>query len=169
MLIRAETPADAPAIHRLNELAFEQPAEADLVDALRLAARPFLSLVAAEEEGEIVGHICFTPVTVGDSQSSLSVAGLAPMAVLPGYQNQGIGSRLVETGLDECRRAGFTLAVVLGHPEYYPRFGFRPASAFGLRSEYDVPDPVFMALELFPGAAEGVSGLVRYHEAFAGV
>jgi putative acetyltransferase len=88
---------------------------------------------------------------------------------LPGRQKQGIGSRLVEAGLDECRRAGFDVVVVLGHPEYYPRFGFRPASIFGLRSEYDVPDPVFMAMELTPGAAMGVQGLVRYHEAFARV
>ena len=164
MIIRKEAPADVAAVHRVNELAFGQPAEAKLVDALRTAARPFISLVA-EDDGKIVGHICFTAVTGVDA----SVAGLAPMAVMPGRQKRGIGSRLVEAGLEECRRAGFTVVVVLGHPEYYPRFGFRPASSFGLRSEYDVPDPVFMAMELSPGAADGVNGLVRYHEAFAAV
>ena len=147
------------------------------MDALRTAAEPFISLVA-EDKGQIVGHICFTPVTVEDRQSCrseqaglpvLHVAGLAPMAVLPGRQREGIGSLLVTAGIEKCRRAGFTMAVVLGHPEYYPRFGFRPASIFGLRSEYDVPDPVFMAMELLPGAAAGVEGLVRYHEAFSAV
>lgn len=166
MIVRNETPADAAAIHRVNELGFGSPAEAELVDALRDAARPFISLVA-EDEGEIVGHICFTPVTV--EGSSAAVAGLAPMAALPGRQKQGIGSRLVEAGLEQCRRAGFGMVVVLGHAEYYPRFGFRPASSFGLKSEYEVPDPVFMALELTPGAANGVHGLVRYHEAFGRV
>ncbi|HEY0158032.1 MAG TPA: N-acetyltransferase [Thermoanaerobaculia bacterium] len=164
MIVRTETPADAAAIHRLNELAFGQPAEAELVDVLRVAARPFLSLVA-EEGGEIAGHICFTPVTMEDSLAAC--AALAPMAVLPGHQREGIGSRLVEAGLEECRRDGFGLVVVLGHPEYYPRFSFRPASSFGLRCEYDVPDPAFMALELTPGAADGVQGLARYHAAFA--
>jgi putative acetyltransferase len=166
MIIRTETPADADAIHHVNELAFGRPAEAELVDALRHEARPFISLVA-EDEGEIVGHICFTPVTVEGAFAA--VAGLAPMAVLPGRQNQRVGSRLVEAGLEECRRADFGMVVVLGHADYYPRFGFRPASSFGLNSEYDVPEPVFMALELRPGAATGVHGLVRYHEAFGRV
>ena len=93
--------------------------------------------------------------------------GLAPMAVLPGRQRQGIGSELVRAGLDECRRLGFGAIVVLGHAEYYPRFGFVPASKFGLKSEYDVPDDVFMALELIPGALRGRAGTIRYHPTFA--
>jgi putative acetyltransferase len=164
MIIRKETAGDVVAIHQLNELAFGRPAEANLVGALRVAAEPFISLVA-EDKGKIVGHISFTAVTGVDA----NVAGLAPMAVLPGQQRKGIGALLVTAGLETCRRAGFTMAVVLGHPEYYPRFGFRPASQLGLRSEYDVPDPVFMAMELSPGAAVGLEGVVRYHDAFATV
>ena len=164
MIVRYETAADIAAIHDVNERAFGQPVEADLVDALCEQATPFRSIVA-EDDGAIVGHICFTPVTIDGS--SLAVAGLAPMAVAPERQNQGIGSQLVRFGLDECRRAGFAAVVVLGHPEYYPRFGFRPAFTVGLRSEYDVPDPVFMVLELTPGI--DLRGLARYHAAFAGI
>ena len=164
MIVRFETPADSASIHDVNERAFGQAEEANLVDALREQATPFLSIVA-EDDGAIVGHICFTPVTIDGS--SLAVAGLAPMAVAPERQNQGIGSQLVRFGLDECRRAGFAAVVVVGHPEYYPRFGFRPGSSAGLRCEYDVPDPVFMVLELTQG--NDLRGLARYHAAFAGV
>lgn len=157
--VRFEEPSDVAAIRRVNEAAFGQPDEARLVDLLRDAARPFLSLVA-EDEGEIVGHIAFTPVDAGGT----TILGLAPMAVAPERQRQGIGSMLVRRGLEACRRAGFAAVVVLGHPEYYPRFGFEPAAPHGLRSEYDVPDPVFMVLELVPGAAP--RGLARYHSAF---
>ena len=169
MEIRRETSADVDAIRRVNELAFGQPAEARLVDALREAATPFLSLVA-DDGGEIVGHICFTPVVIEhEGGGTANILGLAPMAVLPERQNQGIGSQLVRAGLDACRDAGYGALVVLGHPDYYPRFGFEPAARRGLRSEYDVPEPVFMVAELVPGAAAGLRGLARYHEAFRGV
>jgi putative acetyltransferase len=161
-MIRRETAADIPAIRRVNELAFGRPNEARLVDALREAATPFLSLVA-DDGGAIVGHIAFTPVTVGPAV----ILGLAPMAVLPGRQHQGIGSELVRAGLDACRDAGFGAVVVLGHPDYYPRFGFEPASRRGVTTEYDVPDPVFMLLELTPGGADALQGVARYHPAFA--
>ncbi len=164
MNIRYETAADIAQIHDVNQRAFGQPVEADLVDALREQARPFLSIVA-DGHGAIVGHICFTPVTI--EQTNGLVMGLAPMAVAPERQHQGIGSQLVRFGLDECRRLGAVAVVVLGHPEYYPRFGFRPASSIGLRSEYDVPDPVFMVLALTPGV--DLRGVARYHEAFAGI
>lgn len=164
--IRSEAPKDADAIRRVNEAAFGQPAEARLVDALRDAADPFISLVA-EDAGEIVGHICFTPVEVERPDgSSAVILGLAPMAVVPERQNQGIGSRLVQAGVDECRQRGFRAVVVLGHPEYYPRFGFEPAARRGLASEYDVPEPVFMLLELVEGAAAELQGTARYHAAF---
>lgn len=168
MTIRPETPEDLPGIHRVNELAFGQPAEANLVDALRDEARPFLSLVAIQD-GQVAGHICFTPVTIESEDGSFTAMGLAPMAVLPDLQSQGIGSDLVRRGLEECRRMGHDVVVVLGHPEYYPRFGFLPASRKGLRSEYPVPDEVFMVAELSPGALAGRTGLVKYHPAFGKV
>lgn len=163
--IRRERPGDEPGIRHVNELAFERTAEADLVDLLREQADPYLSLVA-EDAGEIVGHICFTPVTIEGEQAG---AGLAPMAVLPGHQSRGIGSRLIRAGLEECRRLGLDLVVVLGHEAYYPRFGFTPAHERGLRCEYDAPLPAFMALELRAGALGARRGLVRYHPAFAAV
>ena len=163
-MIRYETPPDMRAIRAINEAAFGQRFEADLVDALRREADPFISLVA-EQGGELVGHICFSPVTVGDGEEPDGYVGLGPMAVLPAMQNRGIGSRLVQAGLDECRRRGLALVVVVGHAAYYPRFGFQPASRFGLTCEYDVPDDVFMALRLDETVRP--TGLVRYHRAFA--
>ena len=165
--VRAETAEDIPALRRVNELAFGQPNEADLVDALRAAARPHISLVAASE-GRVVGHIFFSPVTLEAEDSASLILGLAPMAVLPEYQRQGIGSRLVREGLEECRRMGCDVVVVVGHPGYYPRFGFAPASRKGLRCEYPVPDEVFMVAELKPDALRG-RGLVKYRPEFGGV
>jgi putative acetyltransferase len=169
LTIRPETGADVADIRRVNELAFGQPAEAQLVEALRRDARPFLSLVA-DDDGAVVGHICFSPVEVERPDGGrMMILGLAPMAVLPERQNRGIGSRLVEAGLDACRASGAVAVVVLGHPEYYPRFGFVPAAPRGLVSEYDVPDPVFMLAELVRGAGGEVRGVARYHEAFRNV
>ena len=165
--VRAEAAADIPAVHRVNELAFGRPGEADLVDALRAAARPYISLVAAEE-GQVVGHIFFSPVTLEAEDSGGAILGLAPMAVLPEHQRLGIGSQLVRAGLEECRRTGCDAVVVLGHPEYYPRFGFVPASRKGLRCEYPVPDEVFMVTELRPHALSR-QGLVKYRPELAGV
>ena len=165
--IRAEIAADIPAVHRVNTQAFGRPGEADLVDALRAAARPYVSLVAASD-GEVVGHIFFSPVTLEAEGSACGILGLAPMAVVPEYQRRGIGSQLVRAGLEECRRIGYDVVVVLGHPEYYPRFGFVPASRKGLRCEYSVPDEVFMVAELRPNALSG-QGLVKYRPEFAGV
>jgi putative acetyltransferase len=114
----------------------------------------------------VVGHILFSPVTLS-SEPEVAMMGLAPMAVVPTRQRHGIGAALVRTGLEACRRMGGAAVVVLGHPEYYQRFGIVPASAFGLVTEYDVPDDVFMALELRAGALRGKAGMVRYHPAFA--
>lgn len=166
--IRAETSEDISDVRRVNELAFGQAEEARLVDALRAAARTHISLVA-EAEGQVVGHIFFSPVTIETEDSASSIFGLAPMAVLPGYQKQGVGSRLVREGLSECRRIGGDAVVVLGHPAYYPRFGFVPASQKGLRCEYPVPDAAFMVLELTPGGLRSAQGLVKYHPEFGNV
>lgn len=167
MLIRAERDTDIPAVHAVNAAAFPTAAEADLVDALRRQANPIISLVA-EEDGSVVGHILFSPVVL-DSRPDLKIAGLAPMAVIPGRQRSGIGSALVRAGLDECRRLGFSAVVVLGHPEFYPRFGFVPSTRFGIRSEYDVPEEVFMAQELETSSLHDAAGTVRYHAAFSDV
>lgn len=166
MQIRPELPTDIEAVHELNRAAFGGAEEAQIVDALRGAVSPLVSLVAATD-GTVVGHILFSPVTLAAAPHPL-VMGLAPMAVLPAHQRAGVGSALVRAGLDACRAAGAVGVVVLGHPPYYPRFGFVPASRFELSCAYDVPDEVFMALELQPGGFAGHAGLVRYHPVFGG-
>lgn len=162
--IRAEREADGQAVHGVNESAFETGAEASLVEKLRASARPLISLVAVEDNA-IVGHILFTPVTLSDHDET-KIMGLAPMAVLPSQQNQGIGSKLVRAGLEHCKRLEFGAVVVLGHPTYYPRFGFVPSVKFNIKSEYDVPDDVFMAMELEPGYLGGKSGTIKFHPEF---
>lgn len=168
MKIRRESPADVQSIHDVNRLAFGQPAEADLVDRLRDQGAVAVSLVA-EREGEIVGHILFSPVVIHDPGFTGSAVGLAPMAIRPAHQRQGIGGELIRDGLRLCAEAGHAAVVVLGHPEYYPRFGFRPAHEWGLRCEYPVPPEVFQAQELIPGSLTGAPALVIYHPAFAGL
>lgn len=165
--IRAEEKPDETAVYAVNEVAFETPAEAKLVSALRAQARPFVSLIA-ELDGRIVGHIVFSPVTLS-GHAEQRIVGLAPMAVLPGHQRQGIGSALVRAGLETCSDLGFGAVVVLGHPEYYPRFGFAPAVRFGIGCRYEVPDEVFMALELRAGYLVGTHGTIDYHPAFDAV
>ena len=165
MRIRTAHSKDAAGIRAVNVSAFGTTAEADLVDTLCERAAPIISLVA-DDEGAIVGHILFTPVTL-DTDRELKVMGLAPMAVATSRQRQGIGASLVQAGLDECWQLGAAAVAVLGHAEYYPRFGFAPASNFGLMSQYDVPDDVFMIVEGRRGALAGKHGLLRYHPAFA--
>jgi putative acetyltransferase len=165
MLIRAENENDRDAVFAVNLSAFEAPAEATLVNVLREQAQPVLSLVA-EENGNVVGHIMFSPVSLSENPD-IKVMGLAPMAVSPEHQRKGIGSALVRAGLEQCRQLGFVAVVVLGHPEYYPRFGFSPSSRFGIDSEYEVPEEVFMAVELESEALSGQTGRVKYHHAFS--
>lgn len=167
LTIRPETPSDHSSVRTVNEHAFERTAEADLVDVLRETAETYLSLVA-DDEGEVVGHIFFSPVSVESiSGDKATLFGLAPMAVLPTRQRQGIGAALVQKGLEASKALGCSAVVVLGHPDYYPRFGFKPAQVFRLQSEFDVPAEVFMAQELVSGALENVRGTVRYNSAFA--
>ena len=167
MKIRAEQPADVASIRDLSRTVFETSTEADLVDALRERAQPYISLVA-DGGSAIVGHIMFSPAKLS-SDPNLRIIGLAPMAVSPEQQRKGIGAALIRAGLEQCREMGYRAVVVLGHADYYPRFGFLPASRFGLVSEYDVPDENFMALELEPGALGGKGGTVSYHPAFAAI
>jgi putative acetyltransferase len=166
--IRREVPADCDAIRDVNDRAFGQAEESRIVDAARAAGRVTVSLVAADGDA-IVGHILFTPLTVETAAPQFTAAALGPMAVVPARQRQGIGSSLVRAGIAECRRLGIDAVAVVGHPEFYPRFGFRKGSEYGLRCPFDVPDEVFMVAELRPGAIAGTSGVVQYIPEFGGV
>ena len=150
-MIRLEEPRDQEAVRNVNETSFGGPTEADLVEALRQECTPVVALVA-EFNGEVVGHILFSPVFI-EPTSPKQLVGLGPMAVAPKFQRRGIGTLLVREGLERCHAVGPEAIVVIGHAEYYPQFGFRPAHGFGLRCEYDVPPEVFMALELVPDSA----------------
>jgi putative acetyltransferase len=163
--IRREARRDVDAITRVNAIAFGGSEEADIVRRLRDANAVILSLVA-EVGGAVVGHILFSPVAIDTPNGEVTAVGLAPMAVLPEHQRKRIGSRLVEEGLRELRLRGYEAVVVLGHPDYYPRFGFARASQFGLRSAIDCADEAFMAIELRPGALAGRTGVVRYRPEF---
>jgi putative acetyltransferase len=169
-MIRTETEQDYAAVYEINQLAFNRHAEALLVESIRASSSylPELSLVA-EQDGRLVGHILFSLVTLAALDGDLPLVCLAPLAVLPAYQRQGIGARLVLYGLEECRRLGHTVVNVLGHPEYYPRFGFQPARPMGILPPFDVPDEAWMIVELQPGALAGLRGVVRYPPAFNGV
>jgi len=164
--IRREQGGDEERIRLLNTRAFGQSAEADLVDALRKTCPDAVSLVA-EREDKIVGHILFTPAVIEAQGREIRGMGLAPMSVLPEFQRQGVGSKLVQTGLDEMRKTRQPFVIVLGHPAYYPRFGFTRASRYEISSQYDnVPDEAFMILVLDEAALEGVSGVARYRPEF---
>ena len=165
MNIREEVPSDIGKIWEVNSEAFETEAEANLVTALRNSGCTYLSL-AAETENKVIGHILFTPVELSGNENKLKIMGLAPMAVLSQYQNKGIGSKLVQAGLERCQSLGYDAVVVLGHPNYYPKFDFVPSVKYGIKSEYDVPDEVFMILELTPLSLKGHKGIIKYHDAF---
>ena len=165
LVIRPETPEDSAAVRNINEEAFGSSIEADLVEKLRSRQAYTLSLVAADGD-KVIGHILFSPVTIESRDTSFGALGLGPMAILPSYQRKGIGSQLVHAGLQECKCLGHEIMVVLGHPDYYPRFGFVPASTYGIKCKYDVPNEVFMVLELRPGALSGRSGVVKYQPEF---
>jgi putative acetyltransferase len=160
-MIREERPSDRDAIFAVNARAFETDAEARLVDILRERNAVVVSLVA-EIDGAVAGHILFSPVTVGDG----AFVALAPMSVLPEHQRSGVGSALVRAGIAACRARGDAAIFVLGHAEYYPRFGFVPAGPKGLHYQSEEFDPHFFVLELRPGALDGVQGLVEFHAAF---
>ena len=162
--IRLEESQDQNAVHRLNLAAFENGPEAALVDTLRASCQEYLAFVAVED-GVAVGHILFTPVTVDGSGAA--GMGLAPMAVLPSHQRKGIGSRLVRHGLDHLRQSGCPFVIVLGHPEFYPRFGFESASRYRLISQWEGgPDEAFMIAVLNADALPKGSGTARYREEF---
>jgi putative acetyltransferase len=163
--IREERQDDVAAIRDVNRLAFGQSQEGEIVDALRANGGVLLSLVAVSNR-RIVGHVLYSPIVVG---SAFQGAALGPMAVLPEYQRQGIGSQLVTTGNRRLAEAGCPFVIVLGYAEFYPRFGFTPASALGITCAWDVPDDVFMVLILDGTKTEGMSGLAQYRSEFSGV
>jgi len=173
IVVRDERPSDANPIRHVVKSAFGQNKEADLVDRLRCMEALAISLVSVRtaqtpgaDPDRIIGYLAFSPVSVEQTTAQMSMLGLAPMAIVPTHQRQGIGSRLIEAGLTKCHKEGVDLVVVLGHPWYYPRFGFRPAHLMGLTSEYNSSPENFMVLELTPGILSTCAGLVRYHHAF---
>lgn len=159
LAVRQELPADIPAIRAVNRRAFGREAEAKLVDFVRERGKLTLSLVAVNGE-EIVGHVMFSPVTLEPNHSNLRGVALGPAAVLPEVQRRGVGTRLIESGLEICRRRGYDFIVLLGNPRYYARFGFIPAAEFGLENEYGAEEE-FQARELRPGALKGTRALAR--------
>jgi putative acetyltransferase len=163
--VRFEQPLDAAAVREVNEQAFGSPVEARIVESLR-AEPGCISLVATRND-LVIGHILFTPVSI-EPPVGFRVAGLGPMSVRPEDQRAGVGSQLIRTGLEACRQHGYSAVVVVGHPAYYPRFGFEPAHTRGLTlRDFDVPQDVFMVVELEAGVRERLKGAVRYPSAFA--
>lgn len=168
LVIEAETAQWHARVREIHCACFPTQAEANLVDKLRSEVTPLVSLIArgvGGAESGVLGHILFSPVIL-DSHPDDRLMGLAPMAVDPKYQRLGIGGQLVEAGLSKLRAQGFSAVAVLGHAEYYPRFGFRPSRQYSIGSEYDVPAEAFMLVELESGYLKGKSGTIAYHPIF---
>jgi len=169
--VREEMPDDVAAIREVNRRAFGQDQEGNIVDALRSNGAALLSLVATLNN-RVVGHIMYSPATIGDTTGAADYvpgAALGPMAVLPEHQRHGIGSRLIEAGTQKLRDAACPFIIVLGHANYYPRFGFKPANTYGVQCEWPVPDDVFMLLVLDQSKMQGRSGLAKYRHEFSTV
>jgi putative acetyltransferase len=160
--IRDEQPGDIAAIREVNRQAFGQDDEGRIVDALRDNGAATVSLVAAER-GVVVGHIMFSPLSIGPAMG----VGLGPMAVAPSHQRQGIGSRLVQAGIERLRTSGCPFVVVIGHADFYPRFGFQPAAAHGVTCEWDVPPEVFMVNILDQRVVGNLHGIAQYRSEFS--
>ncbi len=168
IVIREERREDkqAQVIRAVNEKAFGQPDEANIVDSLQKSCPGLLSLVALDGD-EVVGHILFSPAKIEGDAKTIEGMGLAPMAVLPERQRLGVGTQLVKRGIEMLRSRDCPFIIVLGHPEYYPRFGFVRASLHGIRSQWDgVPNEAFMILILDQSAMKGVSRVARYRDEF---
>ncbi|MFE7132170.1 GNAT family N-acetyltransferase [Streptomyces sp. NPDC057638] len=162
--VRAETPEDIPVVHAINVAAFDTPAEADLVDALRTDTEAWidgLSIVGLDADGTLVAHVLLTRCYV-DSTPALA---LAPVAVLPEHQGKGAGGAVIRASLEAAMKRGEALVLVLGHADYYPRFGFEPASRWGIRAPFSVPDEAMMALSL-DSSRPMPSGVIHYASAF---
>jgi putative acetyltransferase len=164
MIIRTEKIEDHEAVREVNLKAFPTDVEATLVEKLR-SSMDVISLVAVCDD-KVVGHILFSPLTIENDEESLPALILAPIAVLPEYQKQGIGTKLVESGIIECRNQNHSIIILVGHPEYYPRFGFKSAEKNGIQHPFEVPEDVFMVYELVPDALRNVNGVLKYSEPF---
>ncbi|MFL2105058.1 GNAT family N-acetyltransferase [Desemzia sp. FAM 23991] len=170
--VRQETKKDYIETEAVVEEAFKNEEYTDhtehfLVARLRKSTAfiPELSLVA-EENSRIVGHVLLTRISIENDSDNYESLALAPVSFLPDYQNQGIGSKLILDALSKARELGYRSVIVMGHDKYYPRFGFKPASIFGIESPFEVPDEAFMALELKEDSLEKVSGKVVYSKPF---
>lgn len=170
--IRQEEPSDQPAVFKLIEAAFREEPMSDhteqfLVERLRRSSAfiPELSLVAVEGS-KIVGHILLTRINITNGAEEFDSLALAPVSVLPGYQRQGIGSRLIEKAHEIAAGLSYKSVILIGHENYYPRFGYRPASQFGIQLSFGAPDANCMAIELVENGLAGVRGTVVYPPAF---
>lgn len=168
LIIRPETPEDYLTIHHIHLEAFGRDEEAELVDNLRNDGALVVSYVAEIDE-QVVGHVAYSLMDIDHPDDPATILGLGPMAVSPEFQKQGIGRQLLIQSLEACTRARYSAVIVLGHPEFYAKGDFIPASEFGINSQFDVPDEVFMARELIPGTLNEINGTARYHPAFDGV
>lgn len=159
----SETENDITAIQKVLTAAFERTNEAKLVELIRNSANFIAELsIVAKESDRVIGHILFSPIFIDTATENISALALAPLAVTPAHQRQGIGSQLIEIGLAKCQELGHSIVIVLGHPNYYAKFGFQTASKFGVQAPFPVPDEAFMILELKPDALHNVGGTVRY-------
>ena len=161
--IREERPDDIAAVREVNRRAFEQEQESNIIDGLRMNRAALFSLVATASE-RVTGHIISSPVTIA---GNVKGAALGPMAVLPEHQRQGIGIRLIEAGNRKIKDGGYPFIIVVGHAEYYPRFGFRSAREYGIKCEWDASDDVFMVLILDQAKMRDISGVARYRHEFS--
>ena len=167
VIIRKEHESDYQRVYEVNKLAFQQEDESKLIEKIRKGQNFIseLSLVA-EVDGKIVGHILFSKIKIMSDDSIYDSLSLAPMAVIPEYQKKKVGSKLVEKGLKKAEKLGFNSVIVLGHSEYYPKFGFLKASKWGIKCPFEVPEEAFMAIELVDGALDGKKGIVQYPDEF---
>lgn len=163
---RKELPGDAAAVRQVHETAFGQADEADLVDALRKNCADLLSLVALDGD-TIVGHSLWSPAEIISPEKTTKGMGLAPVGVLPAFQRKGIGTKLIAEGTDLLKQRGCPFVIVLGHPAYYPRFGFVPAVRYGIRSEWDMPEDAFLVQMLDPAKASSIQGTAKYRPEFS--
>ncbi|MBC35759.1 MAG: GNAT family N-acetyltransferase [Bacteroidetes bacterium] len=165
--LRSAKDTDYQSIYEINDLAFGQNSESNLIALLR-QNKEFISelSIVAEMDNELVGHILFSKISIKNEDKQFESLALAPMAVRPSFQNLGVGVKLVLYGITEAKRLGFTSLIVLGHEKYYPKFGFKSASLWKIKAPFDVPDSVFMALELKEGALKDVFGTVCYPKEF---